>query len=107
MPHPEITSCEELHKAAAYGPVIVKFAAAWCRPCKAFAPVFDELSAQLLGVESVTVDVDKADDALIGEFAIKGIPAVWYIEGEMAKPIEILSVPQMVAQVGINTASMA
>lgn len=38
---------------------VKRFTAAWCGPCKMFAPVFSELEKEISGVEFQTIDVDQ------------------------------------------------
>jgi len=42
--------------------IVVKFTAAWCRPCKEVAPVFTRLSEKYENAHFVQVDVDELDD---------------------------------------------
>lgn len=42
--------------------VVVKFTAAWCRPCKEVAPVFSGLSEKYQDAHFVQVDVDELDE---------------------------------------------
>ena len=62
-------------------PVLVDFFATWCGPCRALAPILDELAIDLAGrVGVVKVDVDQAPE-LAREHRISSIPCLVVFKG--------------------------
>lgn len=60
-------------------PAIVDFYATWCGPCKALAPVLEELAKEYDGkIYVYKVDVDKEKD-LAAAFNIRSIPTLLWI----------------------------
>lgn len=60
-------------------PAIVDFYATWCGPCKALAPVLEELAKEYAGkVYIYKIDVDKEEE-LAGAFGIRSIPTLLWI----------------------------
>lgn len=75
MTYEEITSAPN---------AVLRFTATWCPPCKALAPIFDEVAAEHSDVKTFVIDVD-ANQAIAAKFGIKGIPTLMKIESGSVK----------------------
>ena len=74
----EVTSSER--------PVLVDFYADWCGPCKAIAPIVEELASEYVDrIDVRKVDVD-SNPELAGQFGIRGIPTLLLFKN--GKPVE-------------------
>jgi thioredoxin 1 len=57
-------------------PALVDFWATWCAPCRALAPIVDEIANQYVGkVEVFKVDIDSNPESP-ARYGVRGIPTV-------------------------------
>ena len=62
-------------------PVLVDFGAEWCGPCRALAPIVEDLAEEYTGRLKVgTVDIDKAQ-GVARQFSIMSVPTIIFFKG--------------------------
>ena len=75
-------------------PVMIDFWATWCGPCKALAPVVDEVASAYTGkVKVVKMNVDQ-NTATPGRYGVRGIPTLLFIKDGTVKDTLVGYVPK-------------
>lgn len=60
-------------------PAIIDFYADWCAPCRALAPVLEEVSKDYSGKVDIYKVNTETDPELAAMFGVRGIPAILFI----------------------------
>jgi thioredoxin 1 len=67
--------------AATAAPVLVDFWAPWCGPCKAIAPILEELATELGSKVTIAkVNVDE-NSTVAAEYGVRAIPTMLLFKG--------------------------
>jgi thioredoxin 1 len=75
-------------------PVLVDFSATWCQPCRAIAPLVDQLAGEYEGRVKVTaLDIDESPGTA-QKYQIRGVPTLLMIKNGQVVGQQVGAVPK-------------
>ena len=83
-------------------PVLVDFTATWCGPCRALAPIVDQIADELEGKVKVgKLDIDDSP-MTAGKYGVRGVPTVMVFKGgeRAAQHVGLTTKQKLIALVG-------
>ncbi|MDH5671598.1 MAG: thioredoxin [Myxococcales bacterium] len=85
-------------------PVLVDFTATWCQPCRAVAPIVNQLAGEYEGRVKVTsLDIDESP-ATAQRFQIRGVPTLLMFKGGEVVGQQVGAVPKAKLQALVDAA---
>ena len=74
-----VSTEKEFDEIIASNNVVVDFYASWCAPCRALAPILEDIDAELKNILIVKVDVDETS-ILASRYGVMSIPTLLFFK---------------------------
>jgi len=76
-------------------PVLIDFSATWCQPCRAIAPLVDQLAGEYEGrVKVTTLDIDESPGTA-QKYGIRGVPTLIVVKDGAVVGQQVGAVPKV------------
>jgi len=75
-------------------PCLIDFYADWCGPCKAVAPILEDLSKEYAGKVNVYKIDTEAEQQLAGMFGIRSIPSLLFVPKDGKPQMSVAALPK-------------
>jgi len=82
--------------ADASGPILLDFWTPWCGPCKAIAPMIDELAREMTGQATICKVNVEAEPAIAERFGVQALPSLVFLRGGQRVDTLVGRVPKAV-----------